>query len=150
MDTIIKTIVVYFVLLALLRLSGRRTLGQLTSFDLVVFLIIGGTTQRALLGQDYSVTNALLVVITLIGTDVALSLIERDSPLFAKFLNGSPMILVDHGRLLRDRVRRARLTEAEILTAGRRLHGLESLDQIKYAILEASGAISIIPVAPKS
>ncbi len=148
MDTIIKTTIVYFVLLVLLRLSGRRTLGQLTSFDLVVILIVGGSTQRALLGQDYSVTNALLVVATLIGIDVLLSLIERDSPFFAKLLNGSPLILVDHGRLLRDRVRRARLTEEEIRTAARRLHGLESLDQIKYAILEASGSISIIPAVP--
>ena len=70
MDTIIRSLVIYFVLWAVLRLSGRRTLGQLTTFDFILLLIIGGATHRALLGQDYSVTNALLVIMTLVLTDV--------------------------------------------------------------------------------
>jgi len=144
MDTVLKTIVVYFALLLILRLSGRRALGQLSTFDLVVFLIIGGATQRALLGQDYSVVNALLVVVTLIVLDVGMSLIERDWPSFAKFVNGSPLIVVERGQLLRDRMRRARLTEEEVLSVARH-HGIERLGDIKYAILEASGDISIIP-----
>ena len=145
MDTAIRTIVVYFGLLVLLRLSGRRTLAQLTTFDFVVFLIIGGTIPRALLGQDYSITNAFIVVVTLLLLDVGFSLIERDSPTFSKLVNGTPMIVVEQGRLLHDRVRKARLTEAEILAAARSTHGLERLDQIKFAILEATGEISIIP-----
>jgi uncharacterized membrane protein YcaP (DUF421 family) len=144
MDTVLKTILVYFALLCMLRLAGRRTIGQLSSFDLVVTLIIGGATQRALLGQDYSVVNALLVVTTLIVLDVGISLIERDWPTFAKLVNGNPLIVVERGRLLRDRMRRARLTEGEVLSVARR-HGLERLDDVKYAILEASGDISIIP-----
>jgi len=144
MDTVLKTIVVYFALLIVLRLSGRRTLGQLSSFDLVVFLIIGGATQRALLGQDYSVVNALVVVVTLIVLDVGISLIERDWPIFAKIVNGSPLIVVERGQVLRERMRRARLTEAEVMSVARH-HGLERLSDIKFAILEASGDISIIP-----
>lgn len=145
MDTVIKSILVYFILWALLRLSGRRTLAKITTFDLVLFLIIGGVTQRALLGQDYSVTNALLVVVTLIVVDVVLSLIERESPTFSRILNGAPMIVVEGGRPLPSRLRWARLTEAEILTAARHLHGLERMEDVKFAILEASGEISIIP-----
>ena len=95
MDTIVKTIIVYIVLLILMRLSGRRTLAQITTFDFILLLVIGGTTQRALLGQDYSVTNALLVVITLILTNVILSLIERDFPTFARLVNGAPLIVGD-------------------------------------------------------
>jgi uncharacterized membrane protein YcaP (DUF421 family) len=145
MDTVIRSLVIYFVLWGLLRLSGRRTLGQLTSFDLVLLLIIGGATQRALLGQDYSVTNALLVIITLVLTDVALSLLERGFPPLSKILNGEPMIVVEEGRPLLGRLKSARLTAEQVLEAARRLHGLERMDQIKYAILEASGEISIIP-----
>jgi uncharacterized membrane protein YcaP (DUF421 family) len=148
METIIKTVVVYFIVFLVLRLSGRRTLGQLTSFDLVVMLIIGGATQRALLGQDYSVTNAVLVVVTLVVIDVLISLIERDSRFAARIFNGSPMIVVEQGRVLHDRIRKARLTEAQILAAARRIHGIERLADIKFAILEASGAISIIPASP--
>src|SRR5437660_187951 len=107
MDTVIKTAIVYVVLLVLIRLAGRRTLAQITTFDLILLLMIGGTTQRALLGQDYSVTNAMLVVVTLIVIDVGLSLVERDSPAFSRIISGSPLILVEHGRLLHARVRRA-------------------------------------------
>jgi uncharacterized membrane protein YcaP (DUF421 family) len=147
MDTIVRSLIIYFILWGLLRLSGRRTLGKMTSFDLVLLLVIGGVTQRALLGQDYSVTNALLVIATLVLTDVALSLLQREFPPLSKLLNGEPMIVVEEGRPLLGRLRRARLTAEHVLEAGRRIHGLERMDEIKYAILEASGEISIIPYA---
>jgi uncharacterized membrane protein YcaP (DUF421 family) len=147
MDTVLRTAIVYFALIALVRFAGRRTLAQISTFDFIVLLIIGGTTQRALLGQDYSVTNALIVVVTLILIDVVFSLIERDSPTFAKIINGSPLIVVEDGRVLHNRLRRSRLTEEEILSAARHSHGIERLADVKYAILEASGAISIIPAA---
>src|SRR5262249_16486819 len=98
MDTVLRSFAIYVVLWALLRLSGRRTLGELTAFDFILLLIIGGATQRALLGQDYSVTNALLVVITLVFTDVVLSLLQREFPPLSRLINGAPMIIVAHGR----------------------------------------------------
>jgi uncharacterized membrane protein YcaP (DUF421 family) len=147
MDTIVRSLIIYFVLWGLLRLSGRRTLGKMTSFDLVLLLVIGGVTQRALLGQDYSVTNALLVIVTLVLTDVALSLLQREFPPLSKLFNGEPMIVVEEGRPLPARLKHARLTAEQVLEAGRRIHGLERMDEIKYAILEASGEISIIPYA---
>jgi len=145
MDTVIRSLVVYFLLWALLRLSGRRTLGQLTSFDLVLLLIIGGATHRALLGQDYSVTNALLVIVTLILTDVTLSLLQRGYPPLSKIFNGEPMIVVEEGRPLLARLKCARLTADQVLESARHAHGLERMEEIKYAIFEASGEISIIP-----
>jgi uncharacterized membrane protein YcaP (DUF421 family) len=147
METIIRTAVVYLILLVLIRLTGRRTLAQVTAFDFVVLLIIGGSTQRALLGQDYSVINAVLVVVTLLLADVALSLIERDSPLFAKIINGMPMIIVEDGQLLQARLRKARLTESDVLAAARSTRGIERLSDIKFAILEANGNISVIAAA---
>jgi len=145
MDTVVRSFAIYVVLWALLRLSGRRTLGELTAFDFILLLIIGGATQRALLGQDYSVTNALLVVITLVFTDVVLSLLQREFPPLSRLINGAPMIIVDQGRPLEQRLRRARLTAEQVLESARHLHGLERMEDIKFAIFEANGKISIIP-----
>ena len=145
MDTVIRSLIVYFVLWGLLRASGRRTLGKLTSFDFVLLLVIGGATQRALLGQDYSVTNALLVIATLVLTDVALSLLQRDFPPLSRIFNGEPMIVVEEGRPLTRRMKLARVTADQVLESARRAHGLERMEQIKYAVFEANGDISIIP-----
>jgi uncharacterized membrane protein YcaP (DUF421 family) len=145
MDSVIKATVVFFVLWAILRVSGRRTLGEMTAFDFILFMIIGGSTQRAITGQDYSLTNALLLVATFVALDVGLSIAELRSPFFRRILNGMPMILVENGYLMAGRVRRARLTEDNILEAARRLHGLERIDQIKFAILEGTGEITIVP-----
>ena len=145
MDSVIKALVVYFVLWLIIRASGRRTLGQLTVFDFILFLIVGGAVQRSLMGQDYSLIHALLVVVTFVIVDVLVSFIERDVPSVAKILKGVPTIVVENGRVLRRRLRHARLTEDEVLEAARRLHGLERMDEIKFAIFEASGEISIVP-----
>ena len=150
MDTVVRAACMYLILLVVIRLAGRRTFTRMTAFDLILLLIIGGITQRALLGQDYSMINALLVILTLIVMDVAFSLIERDSPGFTRIVNGSPMILVEHGHCLHTRLRKARMTLDEILVAARRSHGIERLEDIKFAILEANGDVSIIPAARSS
>jgi uncharacterized membrane protein YcaP (DUF421 family) len=150
MDVIIRSIIIYVMLWVLLRIAGRRTLGELNSFDLVLLLVIGGATQRALLGQDYSVTTAMLVIATLILVDVALSLLMRSFPALTRIVNGAPMIVVEHGRPLLGRLGRARISTEDVLVAARHLHGLERMEDIKFAILEANGKISVIPNAPRS
>ncbi|HOL72857.1 MAG TPA: DUF421 domain-containing protein [Bryobacteraceae bacterium] len=145
MDSVVRAIVVYGLVWALFRVSGKRTLSEATTFDFVLLLIIAETTQQALLGEDYSITNAFLLVTTLIGIDVALSLVKRRFPRFDKVMDGQPIIIVENGRPLEDRMRQARVDEADILEAARRLQGLERMEQIKYAVLEQSGGISIVP-----
>jgi uncharacterized membrane protein YcaP (DUF421 family) len=145
MDSVLKAVVIYVVLWLLIRVSGRRTLAELSTFDFILFLVIGGATQRALIGQDYSLTNAFIVITTLIVIDILVGLLERDFRFVSKIIKGVPTILVDDGHLLTGRMRRARVSTDEIMERARTLHGLETLEQIKYAILEASGDISIIP-----
>jgi uncharacterized membrane protein YcaP (DUF421 family) len=145
MDSVLKALVIYLVLWLLIRVSGRRALAELSTFDFILFLVIGGATQRALIGQDYSLTNAFVVITTLIIVDILVGLLERDFRIIGKIIKGVPTILVDDGHLLTGRMRRARVTADEIMERARTLHGLETLEQIKYAILEASGDISIIP-----
>jgi uncharacterized membrane protein YcaP (DUF421 family) len=145
MDPVLRGFVIYFAVWLLIRLSGRRTLAELTTFDFILLLLIAEATQQALLGEDFSMTNGLLVVLTLISINVALALLQRRWPPIGKVFNGVPMVIVEEGRPLRELMERARVEEEDVLEAARRLQGLERMDQIKYAVLEKSGGISIIP-----
>jgi len=148
MDAVLRAAAIYLFLLLLFRLAGRRTLSEMTSFDLILLLIIGEATQQALLGDDFSTVNAFIVIISLVVIDILLSILKARSARFSKALEGVPMIIVEYGRPLEARMRRARVDEDDVLQAARQLQGLERMDQIKFAILEVSGAISIIPQTP--
>ena len=145
MDAIVRGLVVYLFLLILFRIAGRRTLGSITNFDFVLLLIISEATQNAMIGNDYSVTNGFLVILTLVGLDIVLSYMKQRFPVMERYLDGLPLILVDQGRPLKDLMYRVRVDEQDILAAAREKHGLERMDQIKYAILETNGMISIVP-----
>jgi uncharacterized membrane protein YcaP (DUF421 family) len=145
MDSVLRAAAIYLVVLVIFRIAGRRMLSQITTFDFVLLLIIGEATQQALLGDDFSVTNAVLVIGSLVTFDILMSLCKRRSPRIGKIIDGHPMIIVEYGRLLKFRAQKARIEEADILEAARFTQGLSSLDQIKFAILEKDGKISIIP-----
>jgi len=144
MDAILRALIMYIFLLLVYRIAGNRTLAQLTAFDFVLLLIVGESTQQALLGNDFSLTNAFLVILTLIGFDIALSLWKQRSPMLDRLIDGVPLVIVEEGRPLKERMDQARVDEADILAAARLSKGLERMDQIKYAVLERSGGISII------
>lgn len=143
MDAVLRAGAIYLALLILFKLSGRRSLAQLTTFDFVLLLIIGEATQQALLGEDFSVTNMVLVIATLIALDVGASLLKRRSDWLARLLDGSPTIIVEHGVPMQWRMDKARLTLEDVMESARE-NGLERLDQIRYAIIERNGRISII------
>lgn len=145
MDAVVRGLAVYIFLLIVFRIAGKRSVAEVTTFDFILILIIAEATQQALLGQDYSITNAFLLIITLLGADILMSLIKQRSPQAEKWLDGVPLVIVENGRPLHDRMDKARVDESDILTAARERLGLERMDQIKYAVLERSGGISIIP-----
>ena len=145
MDSVLRGAAIYFFLLVLFRLAGKRTLSDVTTFDFVMLLIIGEATQQALLGEDFSLTNAFLVILTLIGLDIAMSLWQQRWPRLSKWIEGVPLVIVEDGRPLHERMKRARVSEKDVLTAARERQGLARMDQIRYAVLERSGGISIIP-----
>jgi uncharacterized membrane protein YcaP (DUF421 family) len=127
------------------RLAGRRTLSEMTSFDFVLLLIISEATQNAMIGNDYSVMNAVLVITTLVGLDVLFTNWKHRSAFIERWLDGLPMILVENGRPLEDLMDRARVDREDILAVARESQGLERMEQIKYAVLEVGGSISIVP-----
>ena len=145
MDSVFRALAIYAVLLLIFRISGKRSLSQITTFDFVLLLVIGEATQQALLGDDFSLTNAFIVIVTLVGVDVGLSLLKQRSPKLELLLDDAPLIIVENGRPLKERMDKARIDESDVLTAARELQGLERMDQIKYAVLERSGGVSIIP-----
>ena len=145
MDSVLRGLTMYVLLLVIFRIAGKRTLSEVTTFDFVLLLIIAEATQQALLGQDYSITNAALLILTLLGTDIALSLIKQRSDRAARLLEGVPLVLVEDGRMLRERMDKVRVDESDVMSAARQLQGLERLEQIKYAVLERNGSITIVP-----
>lgn len=145
MNPVIRGLIIYLFLMLVFRLSGKRTLAQTTPFELVLLLIISEVTQQALVGEDFSITTSLILITTLIGLDLLVSVIKQRWRKFEQVSEGSPLIVAANGKLLHNRAVKSRVSEEDVLEAARNLHGLERMDQIKYAVLELDGTISIIP-----
>ncbi|HEX5410401.1 MAG TPA: YetF domain-containing protein [Terriglobia bacterium] len=145
MDTVLRAVGIYFVLLLVFRIAGNRSLAQITMFDFVLLLIISESSQQGITANDYSFTNAVVLISTLVLVDVLLSLWKQRSEKMERLLDGMPLILVRHGEVLQVRLDKVRVDQKDILEAARELQGIERLDQIKYAVLERGGEITIIP-----
>ena len=141
MDSVLRAAAIYAVLLLLFRLTGRRSLAETSPFDLVLLLVIGEATQQALLGDDFSITNALLVIITLFFAEQVLSLFGKRLSSLDKIIEGRPVVIVENGRPLKERLERSQVDEGDVLESAREMRGIERLEQIKYAVLERDGSI---------
>jgi uncharacterized membrane protein YcaP (DUF421 family) len=145
MNIVLRSCAIYVFLIVIFRIAGKRSLAHVTTFDFVLLLIIGEATQQALLGDDFSLSNAFLIIITLVGLDIGLSLWKQRSPKVERWLDDMPLVIVEHGQPLKERMEKARIDLEDVLAAAREHQGLERMEQIKYAVLERSGSISIIP-----
>jgi uncharacterized membrane protein YcaP (DUF421 family) len=149
-ESVLRGAAVYLGLLLVFRVTGKRTMAEITTFDFVILLIIGEAVSSALQGNEHSLTNAFLIVVTLFSLDIGMSLWKQQSKRVAKLIDGVPLVIVENGKLLQDRMAKSRVDESDILGAARELQGLERIDQIKYAVLERSGGITIIPMESKA
>jgi uncharacterized membrane protein YcaP (DUF421 family) len=145
MQSVLRAVAIYGFLLLIFRVMGKRSLAQITAFDFVLLLIIGEATQQALLGDDFSVINAWIVIGTLMFLELGLSLVKSWWPALDPILESTPLVIVENGRLLQDRTAHERVDVEDVLAAAREHHGLQRLEEIKYAVLERSGGISIVP-----
>lgn len=145
MDAVLGALGIYVVLLLVFRLTGKRTLAQVTTFDFVILLIVSEATQQALLGEDFSVTMAVLVILTFVTLDRIADYLGWRFPRLGLVIDGAPVVLIERGRPLEDRMRQHQLDLEQILQEARTTQGIRSTDEIDYAILERSGAISVIP-----
>lgn len=147
---VVRTTVVYVVLLAGLRLAGKREIGQMTPFDLVVLLVVSNAVQNAMVGADTSLTGGLVSALTLLLVNTVVSRLGVRFAWLRRETVGSPTLLAHEGRLLDEHLRREGLTADEVLQALRE-HGIDDLSAVKTAVLEVDGTISVIPItAPSS
>lgn len=143
MDIVIRIAVIYCAVLAGLRILGKREFGQLSPHELVTLLIIPEIVSPALTAQDTSLTGAL------IGTSVLMALVFLTSMLshrfnrFERLISGQPLVLVHNGQLLCEAMNRARISAEEVLAEMRKA-GVDELERVRWAVLEADGSISIV------
>lgn len=144
MDMILRAAAIYLILVLVFKIAGRRALLQMTSFDLILLLIISEATQQALLGSDFSVTGAALSIITLIVMDMLFSKVKKYLPGAEEMIDGTAVILVENGVLMQEKMKMADISVDDIMVSARNNQGLTRLSEIKFAILESNGHISII------
>jgi uncharacterized membrane protein YcaP (DUF421 family) len=143
-ETVIRTTVVYFAILVGLRLAGKRQLGQMTVFDLVVLLLISNAVQNAMVGPDNSLIGGIVAAAVILALNYGVSRIGLRWRSLRGLVEGSPTVLLLHGEIIPAALRREGLDE-ETLGAALREHGFETPDQIEMAVLEADGSISVVP-----
>ncbi len=143
LNVALRTTVVYFVLLALLRLTGTRQLGQMSVFDLVLLLIIANAVQNAMVGPDTSLAGGLVAAGVLVGWHAVIDRLRLSNRGVAKLLAGEGIMLVHHGKALATHLARAGLTRDELLQALRE-HGVASIEDVMLAVLEPDGSVSVI------
>jgi len=145
LSIVARTLIVYVVLLAGLRLAGKRELGQMTPFDLVVILLIANAVQNAMVGPDTSVTGGLIAAGVLVSVNYGVAAARERLPWLRRAVEGTPTLLINDGKFVEGHLRREGLEEDEVLMAIRE-HGVSDVKDVRMAVLETDGSISIVPV----
>ncbi|WP_394695776.1 DUF421 domain-containing protein [Pseudoxanthomonas japonensis] len=140
---VLRACVVYFILLAMIRMSGMRTMGQFTPFDMLLVVLLGNAVQNALLGQDTSVGGGLLLAATLIALNWIVGLASARSPKVERWVEGSPVLLAREGQVYRDVLRRELISHEDFEKAMREAGCLDVAD-IQLAVLENNGHITVV------
>ena len=139
---IIRGIIVYVFLILLLRLTGKRQVGQLAPFDLVLLLVLSNAVQNSMNGGDNSVLGGLISATTLVGVNYLVGFLTFRSKRMEALIEGRPMVLIHNGKLFEDVMARAQLTHHELDSALRQA-GCDCVAQVHFAILENNGSISV-------
>ena len=143
MDIVIRASVAFLFIMLLTRIVGRRELSSLEPFDLILLVTIGDLVQQGVTQNDFSVTGMGLAVGTIAVLTVLVSYLPWRFQVLRPVLEGQPVILIEDGNMIERNLRRNRLTQEEI-AAEARFQQIDSLEQIRWAVLETSGKISFI------
>jgi uncharacterized membrane protein YcaP (DUF421 family) len=138
------TLVIYFFLIFLMRTVGQRTLGQLSVVDLVIIIVMGSAVETAMVNGDTSLQAGLVCAATLLAANRTLAFFVVRSRRLRKLVVGNPMILVHDGKFIEDHLRRAGLTQDDVMEALREREE-NKLENIRFAILEVDGTINVVP-----
>jgi uncharacterized membrane protein YcaP (DUF421 family) len=143
MDLVIRTLVVFLLILIVTRAVGRRELSSMEPFDLILLVVIGDLVQQGVTQSDYSLTGTIIVVTTLASLVVGTAYLSYRFKGLRPILEGEPTLLIADGRLIERNLKRERMTVEEI-RAEARMQSIGSFDDIRYAVLETNGKISFI------
>ena len=143
-EIVLRTAIVYLFLVVVLRLSGKREVGQLSILELIVILVISDAVQNSMVGENTTLWGGLVAVLTLVVIDQALNQVRRRSRRVREALEGEPRLLIRDGRLLQRALREEEIAEDDVRTAVRK-HGLARVEDVRLAVLETDGSISVVP-----
>ena len=141
-ELVLRSLIVYFALLFLLRLTGKRQIGQLSPFDLILLLLISEAVQNSIVASDDSLIGGLIAVATLIAANYLVGLATFKSLRLERAVDGRPQVLIHEGKIFEDVMRESKMTRKELDTALRH-EGFFEIGKIKLAILETNGEISV-------
>jgi uncharacterized membrane protein YcaP (DUF421 family) len=142
-EVALRTGIVYLFLVAALRLSGKRQVGQMSVLELVVILVMSDAVQNSMVGENTTLWGGLVAVVTLLALDFALKALARRSKPLRKAIEGEPRLLARDGRLLEHAIEDEGL-EAEEVRAAIRSHGIARVEDVRFAVLETDGSISVV------
>lgn len=142
-DVACRTLIVYFGLLLALRLAGKREVGQMKPFDLVTLLILSNAVQNAMVGPDNSLMGGLTAAGLILALNKGVGVVRSRFELARRVFEGAPTVIIQDGVFLAEGLKDEELSEADVLQAMRE-HGVEDLKQVKVAVLEVDGSISIV------
>jgi uncharacterized membrane protein YcaP (DUF421 family) len=146
-EYILRAVLIYVFLLVLLRLTGRRQVGQLAPFDLVLLLVLSNAVQNAMNGGDNSLLGGLILAVTLVVLNYGLGVATYRSKRLERLVEGRPEVLVHNGKLFPKVLARANITHHE-LDAALRHAGYASVEEVRYVVLENNGSITVVPHEP--
>lgn len=142
-DIAVRTGIVYLALLLGLRLTGKRQAGQMTPFDFLLLLLLANAVQNAMTGPETSLTGGLVAAGTLLAMNMIVAWVVRRSAKLEKVIEGSPTILIRHGQILTQNLAREGITREDLLRALRE-HGVDTVEEVRSAILEVDGSMSVL------
>lgn len=140
---VLRAVLIYVLVMTLIRISGKRAVGQFTPFDLVLLILIGNAVQNGLNGGDNSVTGAALLAACLIGLNYAVAFVVARNPRARALVEGQPVVLARDGQVFREVLRRELVSNADFHEAMREA-GCNEIERIRLATLETNGRISIL------
>lgn len=143
-ELVLRGIIVYVFLIVLLRLTGKRQIGQMAPFDLVLLLVLSNAVQNAMNGGDNSVLAGVISAVSLVGTNWVVGLLTYKSKRIEGLVEGRPEVLIYNGKLFEKALQHTMITHHELMTALRKA-GCSSVEAVATAMLETDGTISVIP-----
>lgn len=143
-EFIVRGVIIYVFLIVLLRLTGKRQIGQMAPFDLVLLLVLSNAVQNAMNGGDNSVIGGVISAVTLVGANWLVGWMTYKNKTLESLVEGRPEVLIHNGKLFQTALEHAKLTHHELMTALRE-GGCACVEDVHAAILENDGTISVIP-----